>query len=315
MEVKSFKMDYKEIKKSLEEIKGSIKGIMGKLDKITTSLPNITPPTEQPKDTNELVHFIGKYNIAGKVYHLRQSHKKIDPSKPVVFIDEGHGGLDENGEYTTPARNGKRYQHIPSIVNGGMDKEKTGWIYEGVLNRWLVEEMCKAMKDESILSEGEIQYIIISDDVLDIPLKERVEIINFLYQIYDKGFLISVHCNAFKGESTGSCLFTTRHQSTSDIIAQHLAPYLYDLENHWSDKGFWVRDGSGKVNEIDYEKNFAILMCNPPAVMTEVLFFDNAKDVSMLLNKSFRIGFMERLVLGLESFIQFPTDPRQLPKK
>ena len=305
MEVKNFKMDYKEIKKELEELKQQLRDSISKVDKITSSLPNINP---EPTPTSP--HYKKDYDFKGiGVVELRQYPQKIDPSKPVVFIDEGHGGLDEEGNYTTPARYGKRFQYLPSLVDGGMDQNGEGWIYEGVLNRCLVDDLCGQLR------QAKIQYIIISDEVKDISLSERVSIIDKLYKIYPHAFLFSVHCNAFRGESRGSCLFTTRGETKSDLIAQHIAPHLYDLEEEFGDDGFWVRDGSGKINQIDYEKNFAILMCKPPAVMSEVLFFDNVKDVKLLLSPLFNFRFMSKVVLGIKSYLTNPSTPRKLPKK
>lgn len=304
MDLNELRDNLKDLKRETSSLSGRLGRIIDEMDDFLQSQPRINPnsnPTNSP-------HRIGKYVIKGKTYYLRQSHETIDKTKPVVFIDEGHGGLDENGNYTTPSSYGKRFKHNPAIVDGGMDKDGKGWIYEGVLNRELVVEFCWHLKQK------EIQFIIISDYIKDVSLDDRVDIVNFLYQIYNKGFLISVHCNAFRGESTGSCLFTTRHQSTSDIIAQHIAPYLYELEEYWRSKGFWVRDGSEKVNEIDYEKNFTILMCDCPAVMTEVLFFDNERDIKMLIDKNFRFHFMEKFVWGLGSYLT--NQPiRPLPKR
>ena len=298
-------MDYTDIKKELEELKQQLRESIEKVDKITSSLPNINP---EPTPTSP--HYYKKYDLGelGSVT-LRQYPQMIDPSKPVVFIDEGHGGLDEEGNYTTPAKYGKRFKHDPKIVNGGMDQNGEGWIYEGVLNRCLVEDLCGQLR------QAQIQYIIISDEVEDVSLSDRVSIIDELYKMYPHGFLFSVHCNAFRGESRGSCLFTTRGETKSDLIAQHIAPHLYDLEDEFGDDGFWVRDGSGKINQIDYEKNFTILMCKPPAVMSEVLFFDNVKDVQLLLSPIFSIRFMSKVVRGIKSYITNPSTPRKLPKK
>lgn len=296
-------MDYSEMREQLEQLNQRIRENIKMLDGIISNFPRINP---QPQPS---LHYIQNYTLGDLgLVTLRQYPEKIDPSKPIVFLDEGHGGLDEHGNYTTPPHHGKRFQHPPSLVDGGMDKDGEGWIYEGVLNRRIVSELCRH------LQAMEIQYIIISHSVEDRDLDLRVDIVNTLYKMFPKGFLWSGHCNALRGESTGSCLFTTRGQTISDIIAQHIAPYLYDLEDVWEDDGFWVRDGSGKVKEIDYEKNFTILMCVPPAVMSEVLFFDSKIDIKLLLNKDFIHQYTLAVANGFNSYLTNPDTPRPLPK-
>jgi N-acetylmuramoyl-L-alanine amidase len=197
-------------------------------------------------------------------------------SKYFWSIDEGHGGLDGESRYTTPAHKGKQYTFEDGFA-----------IYEGVVNRQIGEFL------KEMLDEAEIEYDSINDPILDTRLSDRVKRIddNFYRERKQHGrvaILVSIHSNAMTkpenidgvGQSVASnfTLWTSKGQTKSDI----LVPYFEDNYNKVED---WRVAKDRSDGDADFEADFYILRkSDGPAILVENLFFDNRKCADYLMS-------------------------------
>jgi len=172
----------------------------------------------------------------------------------IVLLDNGHGGVVA-GVYQTP---GKR---SPIWDDGSQ-------LFEGEFNRSIV---CGIVQ---VLSEMNINYVVITPEYEDISLSERVRRANQ----YDpnESFFISIHSNA--GRGSGFEVYTSPGQTKSDKIAtvvgeefRRIFPYRR-LRADFSD------------GDLDKEAKFYVLKkTRMPAVLTENFFMDNKDECKNIL--------------------------------
>lgn len=197
-----------------------------------------------------------------------------------IILDFGHGGIDENGNYTT----------APSK----MYKFENGEIaYEGVLNRQIGGYLYTYLKDNTNLN---ILCTVKEDDPTDISLQQRVRFIN-QYTAYETLF-VSIHCNAGKG--SGFEIFTTKGTTNSDKLAECIADEIEILYKELNLKlRYDFSDG-----DKDKEENFFVLRntyC--PAVLIECLFFDNYEDYKFLKDPNFQTKCAFHIYKGILKYI------------
>ncbi|WP_052599932.1 peptidoglycan-binding protein, partial [Aureispira sp. CCB-QB1] len=99
----------------------------------------------------------------------------------VIFVDAGHGGIDDNGRYVTP---GKRAYHKDLILH------ERGHYYEGFENRLAAEAFI-----EECTKKG-IQCIRTYHPHKDWSLSERTELVRSYLRRGYYGYLHSFHSNA-----------------------------------------------------------------------------------------------------------------------
>lgn len=154
----------------------------------------------------------------GEVLQTLEAHYN-QCKKFFVVIDAGHGGLDpKTGLYTTPADNGKRYQHKGIELH-----TKDGWFFEGVENRIIAYEYQKQLLQRGVLA------VMASHPFLDWwGTKSNNEELNRRGNFGEKylqhgfcGFFHSIHSNAapewIKDKVTGQKI-RKRTQSELDEI-------------------------------------------------------------------------------------------------
>ena len=174
---------------------------------------------------------------------------KIYKGKFAVFVDAGHGGLDDNGRYVTP---GKRANH------GGIHlHDERGNYYEGHENRIVAAMFMNACADAGI------PCIPIYHPYKDKPLGTRSELVTSYVRRGYAGYLHSFHSNAIssknsaeKLESTkGYMVFSTLGNNFSDQIAtKQFENVKAATNNEWTYRTQMHPDG-----DVDYEVNFQIL--------------------------------------------------------
>lgn len=188
---------------------------------------------------------------------LDGDYQWLEESNYLWLLDAGHGGMDKDGHYTTaPAK---------------MHRFKDFTIYEGVVNRTIVELARKA------LMASRIDYAIIADRIEDTPLSQRVSRADSAYAKDKRCVYLSIHSNA--GGGSGFEVFTSPGQTKSDKIAdvfcevyrKHFPGYAFRADK---------ADGDG-----DKEADFYVLRkTDCPAVLVENLFFDNETEARYLLS-------------------------------
>ncbi|KJG56860.1 cell wall hydrolase [Photobacterium kishitanii] len=178
--------------------------------------------------------------------------------KPLILLDPGHGGIINN-IYQTP---GKR---SPIWSNGSQ-------LFEGEFNRAITQGISQ------ILTLHGIENKIIVPEREDISLQTRVNRANHLAFQYPnhRCVLISVHANA--GGGSGFEIYTSRGQTHSDIIADHLTrAFRHEFPNKPLRSDY--SDG-----DSDKECDFYILRkTKMAAVLTENFFMDNEIECCLIL--------------------------------
>lgn len=190
------------------------------------------------------------------------------------LLDAGHGGIDENGNYTTAPR--KMYAHEGFTI------------YEGVINRAIVNKIV-----DKLAASG-LDFALLHDEVVDTSLTERVRRANNIHVKNGNCILLSVHSNA--GAGKGLEVFTSIGRTASDTIAQLLA------EQYKKDFPEFPFRSDLADGDLDKEESFYMLskpIC--PAVLVENFFFDNLEEAKLLIKDEFQ----ERIASTLFSWIQY----------
>lgn len=179
--------------------------------------------------------------------HADQS-AKIYHGKFAVFVDAGHGGLDDKGRYVT---SGKRWRHEGVTLH-----DINGNYYEGHENRIIAAMFMEACADAGI------PCIPIYHPWKDTPLRTRSELVtSYVHRGYS-GYVHSFHSNAISKDNTpekleatkGFMVFTGLGNNFSDQIAgQHFENVKIATD------GEWIYRSSGDATGPDYDQNFQIL--------------------------------------------------------
>lgn len=171
-----------------------------------------------------------------------------------ILIDAGHGGMHE-GKYMTDPKWGKFYKHSEDFT-----------AYEGVTNRAIANLLMAKLKAAGI------PYVQIHHDYLDTPLSGLVVNAN---AIKGDTIYLSIHSNAGKGK--GFEVYTSRGETKSDKFAEVICNQLQkDFPEYPFRKD--TRDG-----DSDKEEDFYVLKhTNCPAVLVELLFFDEPEQAKFL---------------------------------
>lgn len=167
----------------------------------------------------------------------------------VVFVDAGHGGIDDKGSYTTL---GKRAYHK------GHGLHERGHYYEGYENRVVAEAFIEACTDAGIMCVRTYH------PYKDTSLSARTELVRSYLRRGYYGYLHSFHSNAIASSNTprkleatkGYMVFNTRGNNFSDEIAtQHFKHVKEEVgEDQWNYRTQKYSDG-----DVDFEVNFQML--------------------------------------------------------
>lgn len=171
-----------------------------------------------------------------------------------ILIDNGHG-YDTSGK-CSPDKSIKEYQYNRDIAIAVYDR---------------------------LLNDPDIHPVLITPEINDISLSERVRRINKYVAKYGSSncIMVSIHLNAAGNgqwmNARGWSIWTTKGQNISDKLANvfyNVAIRLFGIDHCRKD----MVDG-----DPDYESNFYIIKgANCAAVLTENFFMDNKADVEYL---------------------------------
>ena len=203
----------------------------------------------------------------------------------IPIIDAGHGGLDENGNYTT--KNAKQYK-FTGTDQGDLE------IFEGVINRKIARKLIEKLEAKN-MSYCDLN----STDGNDMPLRRRVNKANALYDKNKSYYYLSIHSNSASANLSGSGtsahgfeIFTSRGTTTSDLFAK-IAAQAY--------KSHLCGDGKFRFRGVK-EANFYVLKhTNCPAILVENLFFDNYEEAKYLLSDEGQDAIAECLCEAIEN--------------
>ena len=196
-----------------------------------------------------------------------------------VYLDAGHGAIDENGKYVTAPN--KQFEHSKGTFHNGK------WFYEGVWNRKLTNRVAAKLKNLGI------SHLIVSHEYLDLSLAYRVDVANWHHKNYKKGIFISNHANASGAHSArGFEVYTTPGTTKSDALAEM---HWKNVDSLLGDK-IKMRPGTSDGDQ-DKEANFYVIKyTSMPAMLVEHLFFDNYDDAMLLMDDEIIEKFAEAQV-------------------
>ena len=198
--------------------------------------------------------------------------------KFVVFVDAGHGGIDDNGYYKT---SGKRAYHE------ALELHDSGWYYEGYENRIVAEMFITE------LAKCGIEGIRIYHPFEDTALWKRTDLVKAYLKRGFYGYLHSFHSNAISEDNsvnkllntTGFSCYTTTKSTLSDKIAEE---HYRNIKEQFPDWHIRTEDSDG---DSDYEADFALLRNTDitdsntfGAILEEFGFHTSQKDVRFIMN-------------------------------
>jgi N-acetylmuramoyl-L-alanine amidase len=175
--------------------------------------------------------------------------------KPLlVILDAGHGGIIDGKYVTAPS---KMFKHADGSV-----------AMEGVINREIKDTLI------DMLSIQGIKWMDVAPGNEDIPMSTRVYEANNILSKFGRTYrclYVSIHSNA--GGGTGFEVFSSPGLTASDRCA---SLWIEALQKEFP--GIAIRTDLSD-GDPDKEANFYVLVhTGMPAVLGELLFFDNPKD-------------------------------------
>ncbi|WP_197043787.1 peptidoglycan-binding protein [Aureispira sp. CCB-QB1] len=166
----------------------------------------------------------------------------------VVFVDAGHGGIDNKGKYVTP---GKRAYHQEEEMH------ERGHYYEGFENRLITEAFIEACTDAGIMCVRTYH------PYKDTSLSDRAEIIRSWLRRGYCGYLHSFHSNAISSSNSAAKLDATRgfmvFNTRGDNFSDQIATKHFEHVKQTIGADNWNYRTQTKDGDVDFEVNFQIL--------------------------------------------------------
>ena len=193
-----------------------------------------------------------------------------------IILDFGHGGLDENGHYTTYPN--KMFKFPDGTV-----------AYEGVLNKQIGGHLYTYLRNHSELNTV---CTVAEDDPTDVSLQQRVRFANQFSPL--ESIFISLHCNA--GGGTGFELFTSKGTTRADVLAEIIANHVEGLYEELNMRLRYDLSDGDKDKEAQF---FVLRETRCPAVLLECGFFDHPGDFEKLTDPKFQSKLAYRIYQGI----------------
>lgn len=202
----------------------------------------------------------------------------MNVSSPKIILDFGHG-KDTPGKKSPDCR----------LEEWKFNRELGMIIYEG------------------LKKQGYNPVILVPEDI-DIGLPERCARVNEMCKV-ESCILISIHGNAAgNGSSWLNASGWQCHTTIGETRADILAKYLYEAAHEILDPlKIGVREYNGS-NEPDWENDFYILkhtIC--PSVLIENLFYDNKKDIEIMLSDEGKQILANVTIEGIKRYVNSET--------
>lgn len=198
-----------------------------------------------------------------------------------IIIDCGHGGIDANGKYTTAPN--KMFKFPDGTI-----------VYEGVINRKIGIQLGRKLAEQCQFVHFTVHPYIATD----LSLKKRVEFANKFSK--EETLFISLHSNAsVSHKGRGFEIFTTVGKTKSDYLATCIGEQIIkDFPQLKFRADFSDGDLDKEVNHY-VTKNVKM-----PAVLIEILFFDNRDDHDILITDTFQNAVTDSISEGILKYIE-----------
>ena len=218
--------------------------------------------------------------------------------RPIIILDEGHGGLDMGGQYTTK---GKKLYHFT-------EHNKT--IYEGHYNRLMGTQV------QALFEAKGYTVVRAAHAFLDTSLAQRVRTAN---AINEKALYLSLHFNAYKDDlddhlyedpnddseleglgtsAHGFEVFTYKPTGTAFTVANNIVQAV-----KLAYPGQVIRKNWKTGTNVKQARFYVLRYTKHPAVLVEFEFFNNWEQVeTKLLSEPWRHGMAKAVVEGIDQY-------------
>ena len=199
-----------------------------------------------------------------------------------IIIDPGHGGIDENGNYTTEPN--KMFTFPDGFT-----------IYEGEVNRKIGKHLSNNFLAD-VSNNVKVIFTVDPLDASDISLQDRVDIANKYNP--NNSLFVSIHNNA--GGGNGFEIYTSKGETESDKLATEI---FNSVKSQYDKLDLPMRKNTSD-GDVDKEENFYVLRkTTMPAVLVEGLFFDNRENAELLIDDNFLKELAFSIYHGIMNYI------------
>jgi N-acetylmuramoyl-L-alanine amidase len=197
------------------------------------------------------------------------------------ILDLGHGGLDDDGNYTTAPNK------MFTFPNGRV-------IYEGVINRQIGQKVGRLLVEACQF----VYYTVKPWDSRDKSLSYRTHFANAFNP--SKTVFISFHSNASpQHNARGFEIWTSKGETDSDLLATCIGKRI---QEDFPDIPFRADFIDG---DLDKESNLWVLKKTKcVAVLLESLFFDYVLDADLLEDEDFQNKYSHSVCNGILDFVK-----------
>jgi N-acetylmuramoyl-L-alanine amidase len=205
--------------------------------------------------------------------------------KTLIFVNAGHGGMDDKGNTLTNPIDGKKTLHT-----NGKFYHNGSWFYEGSSNRDFAMEFIAAASLAGFICMP------IFDAQLDTNRLDRIAFANNLAK-GKKSIYLSFHSNAAGNSinpqalAEGVCCFVGSLSGTGGKLAAEIMPDVQAVFDKWGSKR-----RAQLVHDRPLDETARTFM---PAILFELGFFDNANNADLLINPAFRAEVITAIVAKL----------------
>lgn len=218
--------------------------------------------------------------------------------KKLLILDAGHGGI-VNGQYTTQGKKFRWPNPTPEMENFMIGDE---WC-EGLFNREVAEKVIEASRGHGV----DFDIVRLYEEGPDTRLRDRTNIANQVFPLYDHVLFLSIHANASSpsisvpGRARGMELFHHPRSAIGKKFAEEIDQGLTALRNR-----FQITNRGVKEPHIRYHVLFATHM---PAVIFEAAFFDNRADVEIISKPDYIEQLGKDLIQSVSNMFQSLGNP------